>query len=493
MPERKTQYTSKQLVHLGISLFLMFIAGHILPTFGPVTRLGIEALCIFAGGIWMIANRFGMIIPSFCIMSAMLLTGYINGNDIINSTLGSPTVWQLLIIFVLLYAVTQSGADAVLARWMISRKALNGRPTLFVCVLMIAVTVLGSVASALGAYLFAAAMINSIADECGYDNKSQWKKAMTTGVLIAASVGGGILPFKGMAAMIYALLEEGIVAAGLTIDPVSYMIAAFLSGLFISLVFGLSLKPLFKVDFSKMINVDIAEITGRGGTKFNKRQAWTLVIFLLGIAYSIVMIWLPKTIPGYAIINGIGQGCWFVIMVIIMGLVHIDGEPLMNVERDMSKAINWGIILCVCAFTAMGGMISNPELGIRPWLTGIMDVVFGNMPFPAFVLVLVAATLLCTNVFSNTATAVIVGTIVGPYLINYGQTLGINPSCIIPAIVMSALCAFLTMAAGGSAPLYLGSDCMKDDPKWVFTYGLWIFPIVAISSTVAYVLCAYVL
>lgn len=493
MPESKTQYTSKQLVHLAISLLLMFVVGRILPTWGPVTRLGVQALCIFIGGIWMIANRFGMITPAFCIMLAMLCTGYINGNDIISSTLGSPTVWQLLIIFVLLHAVTQSGADAVLARWMISRKSLNGRPTLFVCVFMVATTVLGSVASALGAFLFAAAMVNSIAEECGYDNKSQWKKAMTTGVLIAASVGGGILPFKGMAAMIYALLEEGIVAAGLSIDPVSYMIAAFLSGLFISLVFGLSLKLIFHVDFSRMNNVDIAEIVSRGGTKFNKRQAWTLAIFLAGIAYSIVMIWLPKTIPGYKIISGIGQGCWFAFMVVLMGLIHVDGEPLLNVEREMGKAVNWGIILCVCAFTAMGGMISNPELGIRPWLTSIMDVVFGNMPFPVFVLVLVFATLLCTNVFSNTATAVIVGTIVGPYLINYGKTIGINPSCVIPAIVMSALCAFLTMAAGGSAPLYLGSDCMKDDTKWVFTYGLWVFPIVTISSSVAYILCAYLL
>ena len=122
-----------------------------------------------------------------------------------------------------------------------------------------------------------------------------------------------------------------------------------------------------------------------------------------------------------------------------------------------------------------------------------MNHVFGNMPFPLFVVILVAATLLCTNVFSNTATAVIIGTVVGPFLIKYATTIGINPSCLIPAIVTSALCAFLTMAAGGSAPLYLGSDCMKDDPKWAWSYGLLIFPIVTITSSLAYILCAYLL
>lgn len=64
-------------------------------------------------------------------------------------------------------------------------------------------------------------------------------------------------------------------------------------------------------------------------------------------------------------------------------------------------------------------MIANEELGIRNLLSMIMNHVFGNMPFPLFVVILVAATLLCTNVFSNTATAVIIGTVVGPFLIKY--------------------------------------------------------------------------
>ena len=491
--EKGKAYTQNQLLHLTVSLFFMFIFGLVCPLWGGITRQGVQAIGIFVGGIWLIANRFGMIVPSFLIMFSMILTGYTDAATVISTTLGSPTVWQLIVIFVLLYALTESGADSVLARWMISRKALNGRPVLFTCVFMVAVTVLGALASSLGSFLFSVAMVNSIGDSVGYDNKSQWKKAMTTGALIASSVGGGILPFKGMALMIYNLLASGIVEAGLEINQVSYMASAALSGLFISVSFALCLKPLFRVDFTKLKHVDIAAICGNGGTRFNKKQSFTFGIFLLGIAYSIVMIWLPKSIYGYEIINAVGQGFWFVLMVVILGLVHIDGEPLFDVERSMGKSVNWGIVLCVCAFTAIGGMISNEALGIRGWLSGIMNVVFGNMPFPVFVLVLVAATLICTNVFSNTATAVIIGTVVGPFLIDYGLNLGINPSCIIPAIVMTALCAFLTMAAGGSAPLYLGADCMKEDPKWVWSYGLLIFPIVTATSSAAYILCAYLM
>ena len=486
------KYTKQQLINLAVSFFFMFVFGLICPTWGGITRQGMQAIGIFLGGIWMIANRFGMVVPALLVMFSMILTGYTDGNKVISTTLGSPTVWQLIIIFVVLYGLTESGADSVLARWMISRKSLNGRPVLFTCVFMLALTTLGALAGSLGAYLFSVTMIDSIGEAVGYDNQSQWKKSMVTGALIVASVGGGILPFKGMALMVYNLLAPGIQEAGIQIDQVSYMISALLSGILISLAIALSMKPLFKVDFTNMKNVDVASICAHGGTTFSKRQAASFLIFLVGIAYSIVMIWLPKEIAGYGIINGIGQGFWFVLMLVIMGLVHVDGEPLLDVERAMGKSVNWGIVLCVCAFTAIGGMIANEELGIKAWLNAIMNGIFGNMPFPAFVLLLVLVTMLCTNVFSNTATAVIIGTVVGPFLIQYSLDLGINPSCIIPAIVMTALCAFLTMAAGGSAPLYLGSDCMKDDPKWVWTYGLLIFPIVAVSSSVAYILCAYV-
>ena len=81
----------------------------------------------------------------------MITTGYITGTDLIQTTLGGSTVWQLIVIFVVLYALTKSGADRVLARWMISRKVLNGRPALFSLVFLLALTLLGAVASALGA------------------------------------------------------------------------------------------------------------------------------------------------------------------------------------------------------------------------------------------------------------------------------------------------------------------------------------------------------
>lgn len=180
-------------------------------------------------------------------------------------------------------------------------------------------------------------------------------------------------------------------------------------------------------------------------------------------------------------------------MIVLLDIIHIDGSSLLGIEKSMSSAVNWGVVLGVCAFTSIGGMIADETIGIRAWLGAFVSMVLGDVSFPLFVGILVFVTLFLTNLFSNVATAVIVGTLSGPFLIQYGLSLNVNISCVIPGIVMPALCAFLTMAAGGSAPLFLSTDCMKNDPKWIWKYRLILFPLVSLPTAAACLFCAYVL
>lgn len=490
---QKGAYTNTRFTHLAVSLFFMFAFGWICPTWGEVTRQGVQAIGIFIGGTWMIANRFGMIAPSLLIMFAMVLTGYSSGDEIVSSSLGSPIVWQLIAIFILVFAVSDTGADAVLARWMISRKTLNGHPALFATVFFLAVATMSALASGLGAFLFAMAMVDSIAKTAGFEDRSQWKKAMYLGSVVCASIGGAVIPFKGLPMMVYSLMDSGLSQAGIRIDQMSYMASAIFAVVLVAIVFGLSMGPLFKAYPERLKSIDIASIAAGRQAAFTKRQTCALGLFLLGFLYPIATMCLPSDIPGLEIFSSIGQGTWFALIGVIMFFVHIDGKPLLEIDKAVGSAVQWGIIFAVCAFTSIGGMIADESLGVQGWLSDIMGAALGSMPFPVFIVCLVLFTLVLTNVFSNTATAVIVGTIIGPQLITYSLQLGINVSCIIPGIVVSACAAFLTMAAGGMAPVFLGSDAMKDSQRWVFTWGLLAIPIITVASSVVYLATSYLL
>ena len=78
------------------------------------------------------------------------------------------------------------------------------------------------------------------------------EKNMLLGTVITFSAGGGILPFKGMAFMIYNLFIEGMSEAGLEVDQVSYMISAIITAILICVLFAMLMKPLFRVDFSRL-------------------------------------------------------------------------------------------------------------------------------------------------------------------------------------------------------------------------------------------------
>ena len=43
------------------------------------------------------------------------------------------------------------------------------------------------------------------------------------------------------------------------------------------------------------------------------------------------------------------------------------------------------------------------------------------------------------------------------------------------------------------AGLRLATDTMQESPKWIFKWGLLVFPIVTIASSIAYVICGYIL
>ena len=482
---------AKYIIKLVIALLFLFVLGRICPTWGGITRMGVEAIFILVGGILMISFGFDLACSSLFIMIAMICTGYTDGETLM-ATLGGSSVFQLIIIFVLVYALSETGADATIARILLSRKVLNGRPALFSIVFFFAVSILGAL-SPLGGYLFGVAMIKAIAKAAGYDEKDNWMKAMMTGTILCASVGGGTIPFKGMASVIYNMFVETYTAAGIEINEVQYMIVAFTNMIVLDIVFGLLLKPFFRVDYTKIKNVDVASLAAEGGTHLNKRMVVCLILFICSFLYSIIILFIPESDSQfYLVFSNLSQGMWFCLFLCLMAIIRIDGKPLVVVDRDLGKSVRWGVVLSVCAFTSIGNMVGDEELGVMPWLGNIINPLFQNMPFIIFVIILIVITLLFTNVLNNTAAAVIIATVISPIVVNYAAK-GINVVAIVPALVQCGLCAFILMAAGGSAPLYLSEPCIKEKPGWVYKHIPASFAIMLIGIGLGTVVYAYVL
>ncbi|MDY4031728.1 MAG: hypothetical protein SOY64_01495 [Pyramidobacter sp.] len=81
---------AKNTVVSLIGVFFMFIFGHICPTWGPVTRLGVHYLGIMIGWIVMCACGLPMSMASVMPMAACTLPGFFTPATVISSSIGSP-------------------------------------------------------------------------------------------------------------------------------------------------------------------------------------------------------------------------------------------------------------------------------------------------------------------------------------------------------------------------------------------------------------------
>lgn len=475
-----------------IGLIIMFVLPNFVPAWSTVTEMGVTIICIFIGTLYMLLVGYGLIVPAMMGMFAMVLSGYTDVSGILGKTFGSSSLYQLFLVYVLCTAIVKSGASATMARWILSRPFLKGRPVLFCVVFMETVALSACLIGASGAVLFFFTMIDSLCDTLGYDDNSQFKKVFITGAYIAAALGSPTLPFKGSSLLIFGLVAEGLSSAGLEITYGSYILVCLINQVVFALVLGLVMPNLLRCDISKLKGVDLATIVADGPTKMDKKQALCFWGFVVGCMYSIIAIVLPKTWSGYALYNSITQSFVFALVIVLLSVIRVDKKPVINPGYMFKEGIRWEIIYAYCVFSVLGSALSSNELGIKAWLQIILDPLLSDMPFLLFAFVVIGVALFVTNFFSNTATGLIVGALAAPYLIEYGKA-GINPNLLGAAIVVASSVAYWTPGAGNVSAVYHGQACIDNDKKWVWTWGIVMSLLFLVVAWVVFGFLSYVL
>ena len=148
-------------------------------------------------------------------------------------------------------------------------------------------------------------------------------------------------------------------------------------------VFNLFSLYIFRIDMSKLKSFDITKMEGMQNLKITKQQKFVSFVVLCGMMYSILLLFIPKSTGFYGWLSGIGQPLWFALMVSVICLFKVDNKPVVNPEQLFGK-IFWGVVLAIAAFTAVGAMLSNNDLGVKTWLSVLLGPLFEDMAFPVF-------------------------------------------------------------------------------------------------------------
>ena len=488
---KKQTSTGAYIGKLVIGLILMYGIYPLGLNAAGIQPAGFAALGIFVGVLFLILTGYGLILPAMLGLFAIIQTGVYTPATMISTTFGGSTIFQLIMVYAVCEGLTMTGAGEFLAKWMISRKSIQGKPYLFTFVYLLACVVMGAVVG-MGGIVFMYTIQDYIKDELGYETESKWSKAMSIATFVAAQSGMALLPFKGMPFIIFAPMIAAMEKYGIELNYGVYMLIAAIVIIVLCLMMIGFMKLIWKTDMSKLVSLDITKREDMQNLKMTKHQLYCTLAFLLTILYSLALI-VFKDVPSiYKPLNGITQGVWFMIVFIVMCMIRVDKKPIINPELALKNGTNWGVIITVCCFTLVGNMISSQDLGIRAWINTTVGPVFSAMAFPIFMLILIFLCSFITNFMSNTALGMIMGTLAAPFVAQYATDAGINATVVMTGITVACMYAFLTMSASGCSPLFLCRKEIESDGKFVWTKGLSVSIVGTAIMWILFTVFAYI-
>lgn len=462
--------SKKRIINLIIGVLLLFIVGVAVPTWGPVTRLGVQAISIFIGLVYLAVTGFSFVFAGTIAMFAMQLTGFFTGSSIIAQSWGGSTIYQLILVYALCQGLVECGAGDVIARYLISRKWAQGKPLAFTFMLLMASIFAGAFLG-LGGIVFYYSILDEIRKNLQYEENSEWMKYNVFGVYVAACIGMSLIPYKGIPLIVFSSLNAMLVQYGLELNLVTYMLGIAVFGVLASIVYCLLLKYVFRVDMSRLSNFDIRKMEGMADVRMNKHQAIVSIIFAISILYGVAIVFIPKSTEFYTFFSGITQTTWFAVCLGILCAIQVDGKPAINPRTALKNGVSWEILFSIAAFSLIGSMVSSADTGIQTWIREVFGGVLGSMNYPVFFLVIMVVALILTNLMSNVAIGIMISTVAVPFLAVFAADSGINITMFTAGLMMADMYAFATPAACGAAPLLFGQECIKNDTKFLYTKG----------------------
>lgn len=459
-----------------IGLFFMFGFGKI-PPFGPLTPVGMQVLGIFIGLLYLWTTA-GVAWPSIVGIVALGLSDFTTMANAISSSLGSTVVWQILMVMFLAGAITSSGVGEYIARWIITRKFLNGRPVLFTFMFYMGFFVATVMSNGVACMLLAWTIIESFADLVGLKKGDKYLTLLYINASVACGVGEAVIPFKGWHLALSTSFEN---ISGIPLNYPRYVVFAIGISIGMLLILTLAVRYIFKADMSKLVNFDVAAMAGGVG-KLNYRQKSYFYTFLGVIIATLSVNILPGSLFFVKLFKSISTQGIFALAVAVLCMIKIDGEPLMNFKKIAASSIKWESILICASVIPVANALTSDSTGIVELCTSVLVPVFEGQSLFFIIAAIVVIAVFLTNLGSNTGVALLII----PVLVPVCQAIGMSGSLIAligNVIIFSASIGLVLPGASALAALNYTNDNLegRDILKYAF-FACVVYVIIAIPA-----------
>lgn len=425
--------------HVAIFFLLTFGVG-LLPPLG-LPPMGMDILGVFVGLLygW---SFIGFAWPSMISLVALGFTGYAEPGTVLAGAFSHPAV--LFTIFVLAFTAycNQSGINAVMSKWFLSRRVFAGHPWIFSASVLIGTLIISFLVDGVPTVFLISGILYAMFADLGFKKGDAYPAYLLAGVCIAGVLSYACKPWAGQNLTGISALAE--VSGGAAVIPNAALIAvAFPVCVAILLSYTGIMRFVFRPDVSRLAHLTPEYLAGmRGEIRMGREQS----IAAVALAAFLLLMFLPNVLtPGTALHALAAKFSMTASMVLILGVlsfVRVEGRPVFDFQ-DCAHGINWNVIWMLAASIPVSAAMSSPSAGISELLSGFLASFVDSGNILVFLVCFMVFVSVVTQ-FTHNVTVVLIAI---PIIWNISQSAGVNPAGFSLLLFLAAGAAFATPAA----------------------------------------------
>lgn len=504
--ENASKMPVTKIIHTIIGLVIMF-SGHFLPNFSmvvpPDAKLAPLNLPAVDGGVLLSVTHTSMIVtliffgviylwtfvdtvwPGLLGIVALIFSGYAPAGKVFSMFLGNPMVVMIFFLLMLAAAIVYSNLAQWVARYLMSRSFVNGRPWVLTATILGTTFIVAFLDQVTSLFLMWPVLF-TILEKAGFKKGDKYTSVMTVNIVIVALLSFSTDPFKGGAFYLLSNLHNLAASTGSTaveLNTAAYFAFALLISVCVIILLLLMMKFVYRIDVSPLRKLDAASINKEPLPPMNLQQKLVLFDFLLYAAWLLVPAIIGKGNPvGAFLAKNTLTGS--ILVVLILAVAMSKGKPIVDIMTS-NKLYAWRVFLLIAVAFLLGGIMTGKGTNVALVMEyGLRDLL-GGMNYTAICICVI----LIGIIFTNFCNSVVLGLVLSPVLLAVAASFGVDSGPMMACFIYAVLIAACTPAASPFAALLYGQSDWIDPPAiaryTVISSGLVVLTLVVVGLPLA--------
>ncbi len=269
--ENASKMPVTKIIHTIIGLVIMF-SGHFLPNFSmvvpPDAKLAPLNLPAVDGGVLLSVTHTGMIVtliffgviylwtfvdtvwPGLLGIVALIFSGYAPAGKVFSMFLGNPMVVMIFFLLMLAAAIVYSNLAQWVARYLMSRSFVNGRPWVLTATILGTTFIVAFLDQVTSLFLMWPVLF-TILEKAGFKKGDKYTSVMTVNIVIVALLSFSTDPFKGGAFYLLSNLHNLAASTGsaaVELNTAAYFAFALLISVCVIILLLLMMKFAYRIE-----------------------------------------------------------------------------------------------------------------------------------------------------------------------------------------------------------------------------------------------------